>query len=96
MKSPLRMYTHLWGDWFLPHEHKQNVNREAWLCAGCNAANPNDVGYKCRQDVHEDTSMEDFARRWLLCVLPCKHFKIVLLADHASRVKFCEWVKPHV
>jgi hypothetical protein len=41
-------------------------------------------------------SMEDFARWWLLCVSPCKHFRTVLLADHASHVKFCEWVQPHV
>jgi hypothetical protein len=57
MESPLRTYTHLWGDWFLPHEHNQKVKREAWLCSGCNAANLTYIGYKCWQDVHDDTEV---------------------------------------
>jgi hypothetical protein len=84
------------GDWFLPYECMQKIKSEAWLCCGCNAANPTYIGYKCRQDVHDGTSMEDSARWWPLCVSPCKHFKTVLLADHASRVKFCDWLQPHV
>jgi hypothetical protein len=50
---------------FFPMNACIKVKSEAWLCFGCNAANPTDIGYKCRQDVHEGTSMEDFARWWL-------------------------------
>ena len=61
----LRMTHTCEWDWFLPHECMQKVKSEVWLCFGCSAANPTYIGYKCRQDVHEGTSMEDFARWWL-------------------------------